>query len=74
MLSAKRLLFLVLAVLFATFIYQNAEVVQVRFLFWSTAASRALVLVGTFIVGVVVGLVSGMVLRKERRTDSAQAE
>lgn len=68
--TAKRIFFLVLGVLFATFIVQNADVVQVRFLFWSAQASRALVLLGTFIVGLIVGWVA---TRMPRRRRSAQA-
>jgi len=63
--SPKRIVFLVLGLLFATFIVQNAEVVQVRFLFWSAQASRAIILMGTFILGIIVGYVSGRVRKKE---------
>jgi putative membrane protein len=63
--TPKRIVFLVLGLLFATFIVQNAEVVQVRFLFWSAQASRAIILLGTFILGVIVGYVSGRVRKKE---------
>ena len=62
--TPKRIIFLVLGLLFATFIIQNAEVVQVRFLFWSAQASRALVLLGTFLLGGIVGYVSGRVMRR----------
>jgi putative membrane protein len=64
--TPKRVVFLVLALLFATFIVQNAQVVEVRFLFWSTQASRALVLLGTFALGLIVGWVSRLVRRKEQ--------
>ena len=63
--TPKRIVFLVLGLLFATFIVQNAEVVQVRFLFWSAQASRAIILLGTFILGIIVGYVSGRVRKKE---------
>ena len=63
--TPKRIVFLVLGLLFATLIVQNAEVVQVRFLFWSAQASRALILLGTFILGLIVGYVSGRVRKKE---------
>ena len=64
--TAKRILFLLIGMLFAAFIVQNAEVVQVRFLFWSTQASRALILLGAFILGLIVGWLSGRVRKKER--------
>ena len=63
--SPKRIVFLVLGLLFATFIIQNAGVVQVRFLFWSAQASRAIILLGTFVLGIIVGYVAGRVRRKE---------
>ncbi|MCG6916539.1 MAG: LapA family protein [Deltaproteobacteria bacterium] len=63
--TPKRIVFLVLGLLFATFIIQNAGVVQVRFLFWSAQASRAIILLGTFVLGIIVGYVAGRVRRKE---------
>ena len=62
--TPKRIVFLVLGLLFATFIIQNSEVVQVRFLFWGTQASRALILLAAFILGIIVGWVSGRVTKK----------
>ena len=62
--TPKRIVFLVLGLLFATFIVQNADVVQVRFLFWSTQASRALVLLGAFLLGIIVGWVAGRVTKR----------
>ena len=64
--TPKRIVFLVIGLLFATFVVQNAEVVQVRFLFWSTQASRALILLGAFTLGLIVGWVSGRVGKRER--------
>jgi uncharacterized integral membrane protein len=63
--TPKRIVFLVLGLLFATFIIQNAEVVQVRFLFWSAQASRAIIILGTFVLGIIVGWVTGRVRKKE---------
>ena len=62
--TPKRIVFLVLGLLFATFIIQNSEVVQVRFLFWGTQASRAIILLGAFILGIIVGWVSGRVTKR----------
>ena len=72
--TPKRIIFLVLGLLFATFIIQNAEVVQVRFLFWSAQASRALILLGTFLLGGIVGYVSGRVMRRETTTPTSTGE
>ncbi|UCG12530.1 MAG: LapA family protein [Deltaproteobacteria bacterium] len=61
----RRIIFLLLGLLFATFVVQNADVVQVRFLFWSAYASRALALLRAFVLGIIVGWVAGLVNRKE---------
>jgi uncharacterized integral membrane protein len=63
--TPKRIVFLVLGLLFATFIIQNSEVAQVRFLFWSAQASRALILLGAFFLGIIVGWVSGRVIKRD---------
>lgn len=57
--TPKRVIFLVIVFLFALFIIQNAQVVEVRFLFWKAQASRALVLLGIFILGLVAGWLAG---------------
>jgi len=62
--TPKRIAFLVLGVLLATFFIQNAEAVPVRFLFWSMTVSRSIVLLITFALGLIVGLVSGRIGRK----------
>ena len=64
--TPKRIALLVLGILFAIFVFQNAEVVQLRFLFWSTQASRALILVGTFALGLACGWMSTWLLKKEQ--------
>jgi uncharacterized integral membrane protein len=63
--TPKRIGFVVLGVLVVTFFIQNAEAVPVRFLFWNTTVSRSIVLVVTFALGLVVGLVSGRVGKKD---------
>jgi len=64
--TPKRVVLLVLAFLFAIFVAQNSQAVEVRFLFWGTQASRALVLLGTFALGLVAGLSSAWILKKEQ--------
>ena len=52
----------------AIFVAQNTEVVEVHFLFWTMAMSRALMLVFLVLIGIVIGwLLRGHVLRKSRR-------
>lgn len=63
--SPKRIGMLVIGLLYAIFVIQNAHVVQVRFLFWSTTVSRSLVLVGTFVLGFIAGRLWGWIQRKK---------
>ncbi|MBT8385568.1 MAG: LapA family protein [Bacteroidia bacterium] len=54
----------ILAVIFATIIVifslQNAEVTEVKFLFWKLSMSRVLIIMGSFAIGVLVGLLVSM--------------
>ena len=63
--TPKRIAFLVIGLLLATFFIQNAEAVPVRFLFWSMTVSRSIVLLITFALGLIVGLVSGRIGRRD---------
>jgi putative membrane protein len=65
--TPKGIIFVVIALLFATFVVQNAQVVEVRFLFWHSEASRALVLLGTFVFGLICGWLGGWIRKKERK-------
>jgi uncharacterized integral membrane protein len=51
----KGWLILFICILFLIFVVQNTHVVSVRFLFWKAEASRVLVLLGTFFIGVAAG-------------------
>lgn len=62
--SIKNISIIVLLFLFAFFVVQNAQIVEVRFLLWKTEASRAIVLLVTFGVGMLAGWLSG--LRRKR--------
>ena len=66
--TVKYLVLLVLVLLFAVFIVQNAQVVEVRFLFWKAQASRSLVLLGTLLLGLVAGWLSRWA--REKRSES----
>ena len=57
--TPKRISLIIIAILFAVFIVQNAQVVEVLFLFWGTEESRAIVLLVTFFLGLVSGWLSG---------------
>ncbi len=54
----------ILAILFAAvivvFSLQNSEVTDVKFLFWKLSMSRVLIILGSFGVGVLVGILASM--------------
>ena len=62
--SAKTIVIATLVFLFALLVVQNAQIVEVRFLFWKTEASRAIVLLLTFGIGVLAGWLVGRIRRK----------
>ncbi len=51
----KTVIFVILAVLILLFVIQNTQVVETRFLAWTISMSRSLLLLGTFIIGVIAG-------------------
>ncbi len=52
---AKTIIFIVLLVIVAIFVVQNTVVVDVRFLAWKVSMSRALMLLGTLLIGIIAG-------------------
>jgi putative membrane protein len=71
--TPKRVVLMAIAILFAVFILQNAEVVEVRFLFWGTEASRAIVLLVTFFMGLACGWLT-VWKHKKPGTDKSQTQ
>jgi uncharacterized integral membrane protein len=61
----KLIILLVLSLLLIIFAVQNYEVVSIQFLFWSFQTSRAIVLFGAFVIGVLVGLMAILVKGKQ---------
>jgi uncharacterized integral membrane protein len=64
----KGWLILFICLLFLIFVVQNTHVVTVRFLFWKAEASRVLVLIGTFMIGLIAGWLLASPGRKEQGT------
>lgn len=52
----KTIFAIVFAILVVIFSLQNAEVTEVNFLFWKMSMSRVLVILGSFAIGVLVGI------------------
>jgi putative membrane protein len=69
--NLKLFTILVLIALAAVFIVQNADVVELRFLFWKMAMSRALMFVFLVLIGVAVGwLLRGHMLHKSQHIET----
>lgn len=64
----KRVATIVLGLLYAVFVIQNTQVLEVRFLFWSTQVSRALILAGTFVLGFIFGQLWSWIRREKNET------
>ena len=63
----KTIVFLILIALVIVFVIQNTQVVEFQFLAWKVSMSRALLLLGTFGMGVVVGWLSRRLRPKARK-------
>jgi uncharacterized integral membrane protein len=64
--KAKSVVALSLVVLLIIFALQNNETVTVWLLFWQVTGSRAAILVLTFVIGAVAGLLLGMQAKRNR--------
>ena len=51
----KTIIFAILIAIVIVFVIQNTQVVDVRLLAWKVSMSRALMLLGTFLMGIIAG-------------------
>ena len=51
----RNIIFICLIGLVIIFVLQNTQVVEVRLLFWTISMSRALILFGTLVIGLIGG-------------------
>lgn len=65
----KTILALVFAAIIVVFSLQNARVIEISFLFWKLSASTVLVILGSFIIGILVGVLISL-KRKTNKTTS----
>lgn len=56
---AKHIITLILIALVVVFVIQNIQTVEVRFLVWTVSMSRALMILLTLLIGIVVGWLVG---------------
>ena len=56
---AKGIVFVILVIIVVLFVLQNTQVVDVQLLIWKVTMSRALMLLATFVLGIVAGWLVG---------------
>jgi uncharacterized integral membrane protein len=64
---AGNIVFGVLVALVIVFVLQNTDVVEVKFLVWTKSMSRALILLLTFLIGLVAGWLGTRFRKKGKR-------
>ena len=66
---ARTIVFIILLVVVLLFVVQNTQVVEVQFVVWKVSMSRALMLLGALLIGIVIGLLA----RGRPRMEKAQS-
>lgn len=69
---ARSVVITVLLILSLTMVAQNTEVVSFRLWFWTLQMSRVLLLAGSLLVGVVIGLLLGRPWKRRKREAPAK--
>jgi uncharacterized integral membrane protein len=64
---AKTIVFCILVALVLIFVLQNTQVVEFQLFYWKVSMSRALLLLGNFLIGFVVGWLSSRLRPKARK-------
>ena len=61
------IIFGILVALVVVFVLQNTDVVEVKFLVWTKSMSRALILLLTFLLGLVAGWLGTRFKKKQKK-------
>ena len=64
----KTILALVFAAIIVVFSIQNARVIEISFLFWKLSASTVLVILGSFVIGILVGVLLSLKRQTKSKT------
>ena len=65
----KTILILIFATIIVIFSLQNAEITDVKFLFWKISISRVLVILGSFAIGILLGI---LISQKRKITNNKE--
>ena len=60
----KWVVVLILLLILVIFTAQNYEVVDIRFLFWSFKTSRAIIIISTLFIGIVIGWMTSYIRKR----------
>jgi putative membrane protein len=72
---AKTIVFIVLAILIVIFTIQNTQVVDIQFFIWKTSISKALVLLSTLFIGIILGwLITWAGYSRKKRKERGERE
>lgn len=59
--SARIITFIIIVILLLIYILYNTQAVEVKFLFWEAQLSKALVTLGSLLVGILMGFILGRI-------------
>ncbi|HEX9253383.1 MAG TPA: lipopolysaccharide assembly protein LapA domain-containing protein [Ignavibacteriaceae bacterium] len=68
----KNISLLVLLALFIIVCIQNVEIISVQFLFWKAEISKLLLLIITWIIGLLIGMIIPGFLTKSKKEDKTK--
>lgn len=69
--KTKTIIAIVFISLIIIFSLQNAEITDVKFLFWKLSISRVLVILGSFVIGILVGILISLKKKLTKTTGSS---
>ena len=71
----KTIVFIVIAILIVIFTIQNTQVVDIQFFLWKASISRALVILSTLFIGIILGwLITWTGYSRRKRTGKGEGE
>jgi len=68
----KNISLLILLALFIIVCIQNVEIISVQFLFWKAEISKLLLLIITWIIGLLIGMIIPGFLTKSKKEDKTK--
>jgi len=74
--SARIITLIILVIIILIYVLYNTQTVAVKFLFWETQISKALITLGSFMAGIILGLVLAKIdqFSKERKKKALQRQ